>query len=40
MAGKDYIIPLGVDAANVVNPMNEVIETMVKTESVSRETLS
>lgn len=38
MAGKDYIIPLGVDAANVVNPMNEVIETMVKTESVSRET--
>ena len=38
MAGKDYIIPLGVDATNVVNPMNEVIETMVKTESVSRET--
>ena len=38
MAGKDYIIPLGVDAANVVNPMNEVIETMEKTEAISRET--
>ena len=38
MAGKEYIIPLGVDATNVINPMSQVIETMEKTENVSRGT--
>lgn len=37
MAGKEYIIPLGVDATNVVNPMSQVIEKLEQTDIKAKE---
>ena len=35
---SDFILPIGIDAANVINPLNETISTMERVESTAKET--
>ena len=35
---SDFILPIGIDAANVINPLNETISTMERVENTAKET--
>ena len=35
---SDFILPIGIDAENVINPLNETISTMEKVENAAKET--
>ena len=35
---SDFILPIGIDAENVINPLNETISTMERVENTAKET--